>query len=131
MESFKQRVSIVSILVILVSPVNLLAQRETNYHYACAIDNEKKILYISSLADVIFYESYDYKSDEYFSAEMQRQFLRYIDNNYGEGLFESSEFIAFKMSENKALIKTEIKKQSKKYKALGYKVVKVKGFCYD
>ncbi len=132
MKKYQFKIILIFTFLFSFSSLKLSAQDDkTLFHFACAINKTEKKFIISNPAKIIFNGDYDFKNDENLPPEVERQFLNYIDLHFNSEENLEFEFVSYKFSENEKEIKDEIIMRTKKYKSLGYKIVKVKTFRYD
>jgi hypothetical protein len=123
--------TLLTLFVLMAFKPAITAQDKTVYHFAYLTDNDHKKLYLSEVTVVIFNEDYDYTTDEYLPDQMRREYIDYVEMNRDEFRFTEGNDFDYKMSESMNEVDTSRTDTVKKFKAEGYKVVKVKDFVYD
>jgi len=107
------------------------------YHFAYSTTKSPDYLFISKPNVVIFQQDYDYKKDNNFSSEMQRQYLYYLDIYYYK-LLEKNDSIDIQLNFEGYFMEHDKKEAKKIYKQIiakfssqNYKIIKVKNFRFD
>lgn len=110
------------------------AQENTTLYYYVGATNidtaQNKILYLSKIEKLTFFGSFSFMDYNAIPKRIDGQYINYLGEFQKRKKQLSYKFTTYYLSSNKTEIKVRIKKDIKRYRGNGYRVIRVRKFLY-